>query len=121
MSDRCTGHCCRKFNMYVTIQDLKDDLAKAPNGKHDPIECAKLIEMLIPLGVNAPVEGYFYTCKHLDTVTGDCTNYANRPLMCRDYPSMVGDFEDACQEAKALQLWDNEGGAIFSAPRLNRI
>lgn len=28
----------------------------------------------------------FYTCRNLDTETGDCTIYESRPMTCRDYP-----------------------------------
>jgi len=30
---------------------------------------------------------YHYTCKHFDRATGNCTNYENRPDMCRMYPN----------------------------------
>jgi Fe-S-cluster containining protein len=30
--------------------------------------------------------GHFYTCKHLDRTTDNCTIYEDRPGMCRDYP-----------------------------------
>jgi Fe-S-cluster containining protein len=29
---------------------------------------------------------HYYTCKHFDPKTSNCTIYAIRPVMCRDYP-----------------------------------
>lgn len=33
-----------------------------------------------------PVDVVFYECKHFDVETRRCTNYENRPGMCRDFP-----------------------------------
>lgn len=80
--------------MFATVEEISDDLAKAPNGRWNPEEAAKLIDMLIPLpnkeGHTLSVGGY-YTCRHLNTETGDCMNYEGRPDMCRDYP-----YGEAC-------------------------
>ena len=44
-----------------------------------------IADMVIPLQTDA--EGlHWYTCRHLDTSTGLCTVYAQRPAMCRDFP-----------------------------------
>ena len=51
---------------------------------------------------------HFYTCKHLDDESGNCTMYEHRPRMCRDYPYMAGStMRDAgCNYSKCT--WKGE-------------
>jgi Fe-S-cluster containining protein len=46
----------------------------------------QVAEMVIYQRPHESGEGYMYTCKHFDEETNNCTNYENRPRMCRDYP-----------------------------------
>lgn len=39
-----------------------------------------------PADPTGPRLAHFYTCRHLDAATGDCTDYDNRPRLCREYP-----------------------------------
>lgn len=90
MADRCSGHCCRGFGIGgITIQDLEDDLARTDGHRWDPEQSRKLVAMLVPL----PSENgqSLFTCRKLHTITGDCTDYENRPKLCRDYP-----YDHAC-------------------------
>lgn len=73
-----------------------DDGAFIDKHQHSLEELTKLNDMLIWLGTTNVVpetgevrEEYFhvYTCRHHDTVTGDCKNYENRPIMCSSYPN----------------------------------
>ena len=42
--------------------------------------------MVIYLRPKENGKGHWYTCKHYDKVSGNCTDYENRPKMCSDYP-----------------------------------
>lgn len=95
MADRCTGHCCRRFHLYVTIDEIQKDLDEGKR-RFDPEEARKLVAMLVPLPVEegdniATDREGFFTCRHLHTITGDCLNYENRPKLCSDYP-----YDHAC-------------------------
>lgn len=54
------------------------------------IEAKSSIETLESRGFRIDEDGDLitpiYTCKHFDMTTRNCTNYENRPTMCRDYP-----------------------------------
>jgi len=40
------------------------------------------------------IQPHFYRCHHFDDETRSCTNYENRPPMCRDYPFYGGTHGD---------------------------
>lgn len=92
--NRCTGHCCRKFFLPFTPDQLKAEHEKAiawdVGGldrvfpRYDPVEMLKVAPMVIP--ISEANGGYHYTCKHFDGETGNCRDYENRPKMCSDYP-----------------------------------
>lgn len=102
---RCTGHCCRSFFLSVSLDELKEDVLRFERGespRFDPNDTPKLVNMLVLIregtadehpfvehvdrGAPSSTKGFYYTCKHLDANTGDCTDYENRPDMCRRYP-----------------------------------
>lgn len=110
--DRCTGHCCRAFNVgpHASLKEkyerAKARLADGYPDKYD-LETIQIFEMIIPLPAKATngtanpyeptnsllrgelgsvEEGELHTCKHLQP-NGDCGNYENRPEMCRVYPN----------------------------------
>lgn len=88
--NRCDGKCCRTFVLNPDVIDLDYDFSRHLAG-------AYIKDMLIPLGrglVN-PATGHVYTeprslwtCRHLDTDTGDCKAYESRPSLCRDHGSV---------------------------------
>ena len=91
---RCTGHCCKRFPLpenldYIKAHRNPDAAREAGDGMPWLYGGEKLAEMLIFIEVGAYSDGrpcFFFTCKHHDTATGDCMDYANRPPMCSDYP-----------------------------------
>jgi Fe-S-cluster containining protein len=97
---RCTGKCCRKFTMsasYERIQQMYQDWKKYGGGNSRvPMNDVHIVAlMLVPLGEDThDIDGVpfvhgpqmMYTCKHFDKDKGDCTIYAERPQMCREYP-----------------------------------
>lgn len=73
------------------------DMARGAVTNHIPEEIAKVADMVIfkfasktclgNPGRKIPHLLYHYTCRHFDEKSGNCTNYANRPDMCRSYPN----------------------------------
>ena len=116
---RCTGHCCRAFTLPVGMAELQEDYqtylewSKDSTKKKPRWQDIGIIgPMVIPLGVGhwdsvkevlQPLKiqdggRYQYSCKHFDSVAGNCTNYEGRPTMCRNYP-----YESVCQYAKCTR------------------
>lgn len=103
MSDSCAGACCSVFPMRAeTLARLR----KKPSGFTDG---PYILDMLIPLTRRQALRrsrrlGYpdpprygnhkggrkspllLFTCRHWDEETRLCTDYANRPKMCSEYP-----------------------------------
>jgi Fe-S-cluster containining protein len=112
MSDcakRCTGHCCEDFSLPVSPMQLQHEGKRARlfgKSRFSRDEIIKISEMVVFLyedytdsnrkGRSKPKNVtlnkascgrvYHYTCKHFDPKTRNCTNYENRPDMCRGYP-----------------------------------
>ena len=96
---KCAGSCCAVFYISKTAEEMKADADTIMDG-------AYIADMLIPLsgeetrdrvrrfGVGGSesnlaedeYEGHRFTCRHWDEDTRLCTDYENRPEMCRDYP-----------------------------------
>lgn len=102
MADRCTGHCCRRFALPLSPEELKkhyDDWRS--QSKETPhvqdiwliAPMAKYVGFLYksPNGDKLSKGAYYYSCKHLGE-NGDCTIYEMRPKMCADYP-----YGDKCE------------------------
>lgn len=101
---RCTGHCCRRFNLPAPLDEIvrRRNPDVCPPGEKHIEDGDKLAEMLIPLDDQGPVN-YWFTCKHHDPVSGDCTNYENRPRMCREYPyGRDCEYDDCTMDASGL-------------------
>ncbi len=100
MGAQCTGECCEAF--AITCGKTLDAIdfylrSVAEDG-------AFIADMLIPLyalvaGTTMPsgelvtpehakggAIGWVFTCKHFDREQRLCSVYADRPLMCRDFP-----------------------------------
>jgi len=58
-------------------------LAARGKGRWATDEVLKVAAMVIYLRPSP--QGHRYTCKHL-AADGNCTNYADRPKMCSDFP-----------------------------------
>lgn len=85
----CNGSCCRHFSIGLTPEELRVGM--------NILDGDKLRSMLVhlghfevgqvePSGKIAEYESDFYTCRHFDAATSLCTDYDDRPAMCRDYP-----------------------------------
>lgn len=86
---------------------------------YDQVEVQKLSDMLIWLGTSEvdPATGklgppeHNYTCKHFDTVSGNCQNYEHRPLMCSTYPnSRVCQYRGCTHESSVERLKEIAAG-----------
>ena len=67
MMSRCTGHCCRRFNLPMPLAEIqrRRNPAVTPPGEKHIEDGDKLAEMLIPIDETGPVN-YWFTCKHHD-------------------------------------------------------
>ena len=85
MADRCTGRCCRDFIIRRSPKELRRDADEAtPRWK---AEYTKIADMVVHLRATGRFgDEHHYTCKHFDSETNNCTDYENRPEMCRNYP-----------------------------------
>lgn len=129
-TQRCTGHCCRRFYLRVTPEEIRADAELARAGKTTRFsaeEIVKIDEMIIPLedakdakedidGGPPPTDGHYYTCKHHDPVTGNCMNYENRPKLCRDYPFYGSGYRNRCRYKDCT--WEDARNPLVSADRL---
>lgn len=122
MGDRCTGRCCRDFDLPFTPDALRAAAAtaRAAREAQEPTapgavarvrnaEVEQIAAMVIPLRPEpgAPTR-YRYRCANYDEDSGDCAIYDRRPDMCRDFPyGHACAFGDRCD-------WDaaREGRAV---------
>lgn len=99
----CNSGCCDP----VVLAYSQSDVYRVP-GVLEPENRRFVLEDLTPItrgaglrrasylkgGVTSGIIGgeiimmfsFFYECRHFDTTTRECRNYANRPPMCRDFP-----------------------------------
>lgn len=103
---RCTGHCCRCFTLTHTPEWIRNEIARLRDSRRvvDVFwreDAQKVLDMIVPLGkltieeresivetnheFQSPEPRECYTCKHFDGT--NCTNYENRPDLCRRYPN----------------------------------
>lgn len=86
---RCTGHCCKRFYLPLSPDQIKQARAE---GRYTDIET--IADMVIYLeysnvsvtGETRDEFGHYYTCKHFDAATNNCGIYERRPAMCYEYP-----------------------------------
>lgn len=97
---KCQGDCCVAFKVPFTLQELAEGNVE----DNDVEEAMVMAEMLEPLTVDEanqrqkslvvgnPTnftdadEDRLFMCKKWDEETRLCTDYENRPDMCRDFP-----------------------------------
>jgi Fe-S-cluster containining protein len=88
MGDRCTGHCCERFYLPNTPGELENIAKCAEKGDATVAkEFRKVADMVIFLRRDDHKGVYHYTCKHFDVATRNCTDYEDRPRMCRSFPN----------------------------------
>lgn len=83
----CPGYCCSDLKIrfgdgYLSLEKLKELAA-------DPVETVAqfyLHRMLVPVATDVDGIDHF-DCNFFDPETRRCTNYAERPRMCRNFPS----------------------------------
>ena len=95
MSARCTGHCCQRFMLFFSPGEKAREWADSlyPADQIPPYDdtgnflrdLSFVLDMIRPLPMS---NGYtrWWTCRHWDPESGDCTVYAARPAMCREHP-----------------------------------
>lgn len=112
MSERCRGHCCRRFALKHSPEKLRAEAAAVSAGMLSEIKDVQTIaDMVILVASNSGASEHVYTCKNL-SAAGDCTIYDRRPQMCRDFP-----------EAKGCHFWKCESSqsAYFGMPLWKKI
>ena len=97
---RCVGHCCRRFAMEHSLDDLQADLAR---WQRDPAtsvikDVEKIAPMVIPIAQSRGGQEFVYTCRNLGA-SGDCGIYETRPQMCRDFPTAEGCHFRGCKSS----------------------
>lgn len=97
---RCTGHCCERFTLpFTSIEEMREQHAqRIESGGVGFQDGDFILDMLIklpeqdtdvdgaPLKPDDATRHRFYTCRHHDKATGNCTVYEQRPRMCSGYP-----------------------------------
>lgn len=112
---RCTGHCCAKF--FLPFDNKEELKALASNAQ----DFAYIYDMVIKLpeqtedGAGNPYapddhehRNHWWTCKHHDSVTGDCKAYDKRPEMCSAYPYGGPCLMKGCTADCAKEKWEAE-------------
>ncbi|MEW6055300.1 MAG: YkgJ family cysteine cluster protein [Bdellovibrionota bacterium] len=107
---RCRGHCCKRFAMEHSFEELQGDYAiwrENPASSKIP-DVEKIATMVVPLRSSRDGREHVYTCKHLQK-SGDCGIYESRPQMCRDFPEQASCHFWACRSSQSayfgLPLW----------------
>ncbi len=97
----CPAYCCSAFRLQ------KDDIGLLWDEPESVADGHFLRDMLIELTPDEATEAHrdfaglvgwtpepdehYFTCKHWDRQTLDCTRYDERPKVCRDYPASSND------------------------------
>ena len=130
LSDRCTGHCCRDFNLPHSIAEFKRAADAVVAGSNEWCNDAGDYVPLLPDAVTiAPMlvlnmtgeygdgkPAYFYSCTNLEP-NGDCGIYESRPRFCRTFPDGAGCTFDGCTDPR-VRLPDELVAPRFRLPVL---
>lgn len=125
-NQRCSGHCCRRFYLPYTPEELQAMVDGTKSTGHRREELEQVAGMVIPLKpakeyeflvdgvtpVPADARGYYYTCKHHDEATGNCLNYENRPNMCSAFP-FYGNPSTRCEYKECT--WEDGRNPVIPA------
>jgi Fe-S-cluster containining protein len=116
MGDRCTGGCCREFSLPTTPEQLRADASAAsiaPALRDEFLKIADLAVFVRTLERGGPMPNGktydgatpvpIYTCRFFDGA--NCTNYDERPNMCRGYP-----YDRPCEHGDACEFDDAREG-----------
>lgn len=92
-SYRCGGDCCRTFYIAEGEASRQNRAAwshaRIRAGEDSALDWENVFidEMIIPIDSSGDPRGHqWFTCRHLDTASGLCTRYEERPWMCRGFP-----------------------------------
>ncbi|MFC1697886.1 YkgJ family cysteine cluster protein [Nanoarchaeota archaeon] len=109
--DNCDGRCCRTFALHL----------QTPRTKEDYLDI-KWILLHKPVKVYIDNEDDWLAmldipCSKLDLKTGACTDYENRPPMCRksdlkDCEMNVKEMKVVFNNVKEYEKWLEENGKI---------
>jgi Fe-S-cluster containining protein len=107
----CPGYCCSDIAIrdgagYLTLEKLAE-LAPDPD---QLLARFYFFRMLIPVGKDVRGVDHF-DCNFFDADTRRCTNYAERPTVCRKFP-----VEDGC----TICTYDNRYPDVPGAARAVR-
>lgn len=99
MGDRCTGHCCQRFTLPLSPDEIRENYdawraqKSEDSNKRVPLEDIWLLAPMVRYlgflhsdsnGDPSPEGRHWYRCVHLQD--GNCSIYEHRPRMCREYP-----------------------------------
>lgn len=101
VTNGCSGGCCERFTLPYSLKELEEMWMQAIAGEVVAVpldQLRKIVPMLIPLGKTdtdpatgksfsmVMGEGFLidaFTCKHFDIENRICTDYENRPDICK--------------------------------------
>jgi Fe-S-cluster containining protein len=112
----CAGDCCVAFPLSSPLSNLWVN-----QGVEDGLD---ILMMIVPLtleeaanrrarfGVDQAIVddgGPYYRCIHWDETTRLCTNYDNRPAMCRYYPyGHPCEHGCGCEQGRPPLVWEGD-------------
>ncbi len=94
-TSRCTGHCCEYFTLSSPIEHIRswvDHPDSTPNLRKEYWNVADMVIQLPDEDDGTPR----FTCRHFDTETRNCTNYENRPKLCREHGVNTACAQPSC-------------------------
>ena len=122
----CDGRCCAAFPLSWEVAG-PDGIASWYDPDGDPlVERHFIADMLVPLNLPEAITRWtelelgpipkwiehspqnLYTCRHWDTDTRLCTQYDNRPWLCRAYPYTQDCQHEGCTYRSPLSYWIGE-------------
>lgn len=95
----CNAGCCSPVMLPYTVLEVMRNEAIAPEERRWAERCLTPMPMkeamqkapwlkgrLLTDASGRITQPFFYRCSNFDTETRKCTDYDNRPSMCRDFP-----------------------------------
>lgn len=93
----CTGKCCELFTFTQSKEWFKRGAQEGNEANGTRLEMQMIADMIVPLDQGRPTlendgkKHFWFRCKHHDVVSGKCTIYDKRPVVCRIHPTKSGD------------------------------
>lgn len=119
-TQRCSGHCCERFNLPYSPEEFERKLKEHQSGRINLKDIEIIQPMLVYLGVSDVYcngekmnggETHFYTCKHYSA--GNCGIYDKRPRMCSEFPyedSYTSSLKGVCPYPQCTRKTEREQG-----------